>query len=342
MPWQVVFVLLAATWGCSFWWIKLGLEFLSPVQVSWGRCLLGAAALLVLSAATRVRLPRSARTWGHLFVMAVLLNSVPLTLFAYGETRISSILAGIINGLAPLTTLAATLVLLPGERLTGDRLAGLLLGFLGVLVVTGAWDGVGGGQGLGILACLGAVVCYGLSFAYSRRNLQDTGDSPVALATGQVLLGAVQLAPFGIAAGGLRGEARLGPVLGMVGLGALGTGAAYAWNYRIIREVGPTTASTVTYLVPAFAVLVGTAFLDEPLAWHHPVGAVVVLLGVAAAQGRLRRLIRGRDTAPPAPTARRGSATAPGPPPPPRTARTEPAAASAAHAPPPARPCSAP
>jgi drug/metabolite transporter (DMT)-like permease len=111
----------------------------------------------------------------------------------------------------------------------------------------------------------------------------------VALATGQLVWAAVTLLPFGIAAGGTTGPVTAGPVLAMLALGVLGTGVAYVWNYRMIAEIGPTAASTVTYLVPAFAVLVGVAFLHEPLTWNLPVGGVVLLVGVAAAQGRLRR-----------------------------------------------------
>jgi drug/metabolite transporter (DMT)-like permease len=288
VPWPPVFVALAATWGCSFWFIKEGLRFLAPVQVSCVRCVLGALALLALSAATRSPLPRSARTWGHLLVMSLLLNSVPLTLFAYGETRISSILAAIINAAAALTALVATVLVLPGERLDAGRAAGLLVGFAGVLTVVRAWDGVGSGQALGVLACVGAVCCYGLSFPYSRRFLHRPGDRPVALATGQLVWAAAMLLPFGLAAGRPAGPVTAGPVLAMVVLGALGTGVAYVWNYRLIAEIGPTAASTVTYLVPAFAVLVGVAFLHEPLTWNLPVGGVVLLVGVAAAQGRLR------------------------------------------------------
>jgi drug/metabolite transporter (DMT)-like permease len=294
VPWPIPFVLLAATWGCSFWFIKEGLRFLHPVQVAGVRCVLGALALLALSAATRVPPPRSPRTLGHLLVMSLLLNSVPLTLFAYGETRVSSILAAIINGAAPLTTLLATVLILPGERLDAGRAIGLVIGFAGVLTVVRAWDGVGAGRGLGVLACVGAVCCYGLSFPYSRRFLHRPGDRPLALATGQLIWAAVTLLPFGIAAGGTTGPVTAGPVLAMLALGVLGTGVAYVWNYRMIAEIGPTAASTVTYLVPAFAVLVGVAFLDEPLTWNLPVGGVVLLVGVAAAQGRLRRLVQPR------------------------------------------------
>jgi drug/metabolite transporter (DMT)-like permease len=137
LPWQVSFVLLATTWGCSFWWIKLGLEYLSPIEVAFARLSLGALALLLTCAITKTPLPRRRSTWRHLAVVAVLLNSVPFALFAYGETHVSSILAGLINAMTPLATVAVLLIAFPEERPTRERLIGLVLGFPGVLVVLG-------------------------------------------------------------------------------------------------------------------------------------------------------------------------------------------------------------
>ena len=287
LPWQVSFLLLGAIWGCSFWWIKLGLEILAPVQVAFVRLAVGGAALLVVSALTRTRLPRSRSTWRHLFVMAMLMNSIPFTLFAIGETHVSSVLAGIINASTPLTTLAVILLAFPEEHPNVDRVLGLLAGFLGILVVVGVWQGLGTGELTGIAACLGAVTCYGIAFPYSRRHIAGLPDSGVSLATGQVLIGAAVLLPFGVA-GGMPGPISAGPVLGLLGLGALGSGIAFALNYQVIRAAGPSTASTVTYLTPLFAVVVGAVFLGETVTWYEPVGGLVVLFGVAVAQGRIR------------------------------------------------------
>ncbi len=287
LPWQLSFLLLAATWGCSFWWIKLGLEMLGPVQVAFVRLAVGAAALLIVSVLTGSHLPRRLSTWRHLFVMAMLMNSIPFTLFAFGETHISSVLAGIINASTPLTTLAVIMLAFPEEHPTSERVLGLLIGFAGILVVVGVWEGLGSGEWTGIAACLGAVTCYGIAFPYSRRHLAGLPDGGVALATGQVMLGALVLLPLGIA-GGPPGPITAGPVLGLLGLGALGSGIAFALNYQVIRAAGPSTASTVTYLTPLVAVVVGAAFLGEHVIWYEPVGGLVVLLGVAVAQGRIR------------------------------------------------------
>jgi drug/metabolite transporter (DMT)-like permease len=288
LPWQVWFLVLAATWGCSFWWIKLGLEVLAPVQVAFVRLAIGATALVIFSAISGVRLPRNLSTWRHLFVVAMLLNSVPFTLFAFGETQISSVLAGIINASTPLTTLAVILLAFPEEKPTVERVLGLLIGFLGILVVVGVWEGLGSGEWLGVLECVGAVTCYGIAFPYVRRHLAGLPEGPVALATGQVLCGAAVLLPLGLAAGPLHGPITVEPLMAMLGLGALGSGFAFVLNYQIVREAGASTASTVTYLTPLFAIAVGVAFLGETVVWHEPFGGLVVLLGVAVAQGRAR------------------------------------------------------
>jgi len=108
---------------------------------------------------------------------------------------------------------------------------------------------------------------------------------------GHLRVGAAALLPLGIAAGPLHGPITVEPVLGMLGLGALGSGIAFALNYQVVRAAGPSTASTVTYLTPLFAIAVGVAFLGETVAWNEPAGGLVVLLGVAVAQGRLRAAV---------------------------------------------------
>lgn len=292
LPWQVAFIILAAIWGCSFYFIKLGLDGLNPIQVAFGRCLIGALTLVVVTWLSRTRLPRAASTWRHLFVMAALMNVIPFVLFSYGETQVSSILAGIINGATPLSTLAVVLIAFPEEEPTASRIVGLGVGFLGILVVVGIWNGLGQGELPGILACIGAICGYGVSYPYGRRHLAGLADGPISLATGQILAATLLLLPIVLLSGAPAGPIGSGVVLGMLGLGALGTGIAYVLNYRIVAAAGATTASTVTYLTPLVAILVGLALLSEPLTWNEPLGGLIVVLGVAVSQGRLRGIAR--------------------------------------------------
>ncbi len=288
-PWLASFVILGAIWGCSFWWIKLGLRAVSPVDVAFARLAAGAISLLVVAAVTRTRMPRKAATWRHLFVLAVLLNSVPFTLFAYGETHISAVLAGIINALTPLTTLVAALTIFGQQRPNLKIIGGLVIGFAGVLVVIGAWHGPGGGQLLGIGACLGAVACYGIAFPYARRHLTGLADRPVALATGQVLLGAIQLLPFAILTGRIHQNIPGSSLLALAALGVLGSGIAYILNFHVVNHAPATIASSVAYLTPLFAVIVGATFLGEAVTWYEPVGGLLILAGAAISQDRLHR-----------------------------------------------------
>ncbi len=292
LPWQAAFIVLAGIWGCSFYFIKLGLEGLDPIQVAFARCLIGALALVAVTAISRTRLPRAAATWRHLFVMAALMNVIPFVLFSYGETQVSSILAGIINGATPLSTLAVVLIAFPEEEPTASRVVGLLIGFLGILVVVGIWNGLGQGELPGILACIGAICGYGVAYPYGRRHLIGLADGPISLATGQILAATLLLLPLVALSGAPAGPIGPSVILGMLGLGALGTGIAYVLNYRIVAAAGATTASTVTYLTPLVAILVGLAFLGEPLTWNEPLGGLIVVLGVAVSQGRLRGLAR--------------------------------------------------
>jgi len=289
VAWQAWFVPLGAIWGCSFWWIKLGLRSMSPVDVAFTRLVAGSATLLVIAMFTRTPLPRKLATWGHLFVLSVLINSVPFTLFSYGETHISAVLAGLINAITPLATVIVTLFVLRQEAFNAMIVGGLAIGFVGVLVVIGVWNSFGKNQLLGIGACLVAVICYGFGYSYARAHLSRLPDKPVALAAGQVLCGTLQLLPFSLAFGHVKDHRPLSSLLALGALGVLGTGIAYILNFLIVRQAPATIASSVTYLTPVFAVVVGIAFLGESLSWNEPVGALLILTGAALAQDRLRR-----------------------------------------------------
>jgi len=288
VPWQAWFIALAAIWGCSFWFMKVGLRGLSALEVAFWRLALGAAALAVIAAVTRTPLPRGARTWWDLTVIGGIGNSLPFLLFAYGETHVSSVLAGIINAATPLATIAFTLAVFRDEPATGRRMAGLAVGFAGVLVVLGAWNGLGSGEWPGVLACLGAVACYGFAYPYAQRTVAGTG-SPVGLATGQIGVATLLLLPALPFAWGGGGPVGADVAAAMLCLGVFGSGIAFALNFRIVQAAGATVSSTVTYVIPLFAVLAGLAFLGEGMSWNEPVGGLVVLVGVAVGSGRIPR-----------------------------------------------------
>jgi drug/metabolite transporter (DMT)-like permease len=284
LGWRLRFALLALIWGFSFLLIKVGTEGFAPFQVTLGRLVFGTAVLVVAMAVKRERLPRGARTWAHLAVAAFLLNALPFSLFAYAELTIPSTLAGICNATSPLWGMALSLVALSEDRPTRIRVAGLGLGFLGVLTVLGAWQGFTGLDARGTALALLASFSYPVGWIYVRRTLAGTGHSHLSLTGAQLLLATLQLAVVTPLFTTLPTGLPVLPLLAVVALGALGTGLAMLLQYGIVAEVGPTTAQMVTYFIPVIATAAGVAVLGESLRWSTPVGAVIVLAGAALTQ----------------------------------------------------------
>ncbi|WP_280852784.1 DMT family transporter [Streptomyces sp. SAI-041] len=286
LDWRLRFGVLSLIWGFSFLLIKVGTEGYAPFQVTLGRLVFGTLVLAAAMAVKRERLPRGARTWGHLAVAGLLLNALPFSLFAYAELTIPSTLAGICNATSPLWGMALSLVALSEDRPTRVRVAGLGVGFLGVLTVLGAWQGFSGLDGRGTAMALLASLSYPIGWIYVRRTLAGAGHSHISLTGAQLLLATLQLAVVTPLFTGLPTHFDLLPLLAVVALGALGTGLAVLLQYGLVAEVGPTTAQMVTYFIPVIATAAGVALLGEPLSWSTPAGAAVVLAGAALSQMR--------------------------------------------------------
>jgi len=287
--WLPAYIALGVVWGCSFIFIKLGLEFLTPFGVAFVRCALGAITLLIVVKIKRIKLPSDKSTWRKLWILAMLLNVIPGILFAYAEVHVTSVLAGIINATTPLATLIVMLIAFREERLKVEQIIGLIIGAIGVMVVLGIWQGVGENQLTGVIALLIAVTCYGISFPYTVRNIIPLGLKPEAAATTQLVMAAITLLPFYLFDGISQDNYRPASLFAMLALGILGSGVAYIWNFSIIAAAGSSIASSVTYLTPVVAIIVGWVFLGEALSWFEPVGALLVIIGAATSQGRFNR-----------------------------------------------------
>ena len=289
--WLPAYLALGTVWGCSFIFIELGLEFLTPFGVAFIRCALGAITLLIFTKIRKVDLPKDRKIWQKLWVVAMLLNVIPGVLFAFAQQYVTSVLASIINAGTPLMTLIFMLIVFREEKLKPEQIIGLLIGALGVLTVVGVWKDLGDNQLVGVIALLIAISCYGASYPYSTRNVIPLKLKPEALATGQLIMAAVTLLPFFIINGISNDFYRLQSVIAMLCLGIFGSGFAYIWNFAITAAAGSAIASTVTYLTPVVAVIVGFLYLGEVIVWHEIVGALIVIVGALLSQGRLNRLV---------------------------------------------------
>ncbi len=279
--------ILALIWGSSFLLIKFALEGMSPTQLVLARLIAGAAVLLVVVRLHGGGLPARGPIWGHLAVMSVVANIIPFFLFAWGEQRVTSGMAGILNGTTPLFTLAFAVLALSEEHLTLQRIGGLFLGFVGVVIVVGPWNTGGDNIVTGQLACLGAAACYGVGLVYARRFVTPLNVPALPMSAAQLSIAAVALAVTAPVT--MRAPLTLTPLstISVLALGAIGTGLAYVLFYRLLTDVGATSSSLVTYLIPVVAVFLGVAVQDDPLTWNVFVGAVVVVVGAALAENRL-------------------------------------------------------
>ena len=289
--WLPAYLALGTVWGCSFIFIELGLEFLTPFGVAFIRCALGAITLLIFTKIRKVDLPKDRKIWQKLWVVAMLLNVIPGVLFAFAQQYVTSVLASIINAGTPLMTLVFMLIVFREEKLKPEQIIGLLIGALGVLTVVGVWKDLGENQLVGVIALLIAISCYGASYPYSTRNVIPLKLKPEALATGQLIMASVTLLPFFIINGISNDFYRPQSVIAMLCLGIFGSGFAYIWNFAITAAAGSAIASTVTYLTPVVAVIVGFLYLGEVIVWHEIVGALIVIVGALLSQGRLNRLV---------------------------------------------------
>jgi drug/metabolite transporter (DMT)-like permease len=289
LDWRIRWAALALIWGFSFLFIKVGTEAFAPLQVTLGRMVFGTAVLVAAVAVKRERIPRGARVWGHLTVASLLLNALPMSLFSYAELTIPSTLAGICNATTPLWSMVLSVVAFSEDRPTRQRVAGVGVGFIGVLTVLGAWQGFSGQDPAGTGMALAASASYAVGWIYVRRTLSDSGNSALSMSALQLTLATVQLTFVTPLFTSMPSSFPALPLLAVIALGALGTGVAFLLQYRLVAEKGPTIATMVTYLIPVIATAAGVALLGERLSWNEPAGALIVIAGAALTQRQPKR-----------------------------------------------------
>ena len=277
----LMLLVLSAIWGASFMFIKVGVRELTPATLVWGRVGLGALSLAPIALGSRALRASLRRTWKDVTVVGLLNTAIPFWLLSWGETRLDSGLAAIIQASAPIFSVGFAAVFFRSERSTGLRLVGVLLGFVGVALLVGAQPS---GDVLAALAVVLAAACYALGILYMGARL--AGEPPLAVAFGNVLVATIAATPFGAieAPGHMPGWKVIGSV---VALGVLGTAFAYVLYFAIAGGAGGSKAILVTYLVPPVAVVYGALFLGEPIEASALGGLALILGGVALGSGTL-------------------------------------------------------
>jgi drug/metabolite transporter (DMT)-like permease len=279
---------LAAIWGASFLFMRLGAADFGPLALSLLR-VAGASLLLLPLLALRGQMPALRQHWRPIAVVGLINSALPFVLFALAALVLGTGLMAVFNATAPIWgALVAWLWL--GEKLDRSRLLGLAIGMAGVLGLAwgkASWrtDASGLSPALGIAACVGATVLYGLAANYTRRRL--TGVPPLALAAGSQLSASVLLLAPGLWAwpSVMPGTAAWGAA---ALLSLLCTGLAYLLYFRLIAHAGATNAISVTFLIPGFAMFWGWVVMGETPTLPMLAGCAVILLGTALATGWLK------------------------------------------------------
>ena len=287
----LLFVVLGGMWGSSYLFIKFGVEEgLTPLTLVALRLGIGLALLVSVVVLAREPLPRNPRIYGHLVVMSVINIVLPFFLITSAERTVDSALASVINGTVPLFAIVIAAFVLQDEPITVNRLAGLVVGFAGVILLTGGSVGTGGDL-RGELALVGSAVSYGAGAVYARRNIR--GLRPMIPALFQVGFAFVISATLALAFEHPWTEPLTGKALFSVAwLGILGSGFAYLVMFRLLGRWGATRTSMVAYLLPVFGIALGVLVAHESVGLPVIAGTLLIVAGVALASSRVgaRRL----------------------------------------------------
>ncbi|TFF17597.1 DMT family transporter [Jiella endophytica] len=284
---------LSVLWGGSFFFVQIAVAELPVLTIVALRVALAALTLFAVLACLRIPFPTRPAVLLAFLGMGVLNNALPFSLFVWSQTHITSGLAAILNATTPLFGVIVANALTSDEKLTANRLTGVLVGFAGVIVLIGlAAVFAPGSETMAELACLGAALSYTFAGVFGRR-FKRMGVSPIATATGQVAASSLLLVPLALLVDRpwtlpMPGAATIAAVLGIA---ILCTALAYILYFRLLASAGATNLLLVTFLIPVSAVILGVAFLGEILKLQHVAGMALIGLGLAAIDGRLWRLL---------------------------------------------------
>ena len=288
--WAMLLV-LSAVWGGSFFFNEIALRELPVFTVVVARVVLAALILLLVMRIKGEALPRDHRIWAAFVGMGLLNNVIPFSLIVAGQQHVASGVASILNASTPLFGVIFAHFLTKDERMTRARLAGTVIGFAGVAVMIGpsALSGMGG-QLLPQLLCLGGAISYAFAGIYGRR-FRSMGVTPLATATGQVVVSSLILLPLMLIVDRPWALPMPSPqaIAALIGVAAISTAFAYLLYFRILATAGATNLLLVTFLIPVSAILLGTLVLDEALLPRQIAGMALIGLGLAAIDGRLLR-----------------------------------------------------
>ena len=285
-------LILGVLWGSSYLFIKVAVDGVDPVTLVTGRLAIGSLFLYTMMRARGLTLSRDTRLWTHILMMSLVGIIMPQVLIAWSEQHVTSSVASILNATTPFFTLIFAAAIFGIERFSSAKLTGLIVGFAGIAVLTGSGIlKLASSSAQGEIALLLSSFGYGVAFAYARRFLKG---EPLVLASGQMLLSAILLVPGMLLFGHpLDMHLNASRLICWIALGTFSSGVAYILYYKLIAEIGATSASFGTYLIPIVGIFWGWLLLGESVGGRTILGVAMILAGLVIATG-LRRGLRAR------------------------------------------------
>lgn len=287
----LIFLALGLMWGSSYLFIKLAVDDFGTFTLVALRLAIGAALLWVVVRLTNQALPRDRRLYGHLVVMALANIVIPFALITWAEQSVDSSIAAILTSAVPLFAIVIAPIFLHDEPIRVNGVAGLLVGFIGVVVLTSRDLAIAGSDLSGEIALLGAALSYAVGAVYSRHNMR--GVAPLIPAVVQVTFALLISGTIAILfedpwTARPDGEA----IFSIVWLGVVGSGFAYLAVFRLLASWGATRTTMVAYVIPVVGIVLGYLVLSEPIDGRLLVGTALVIAGVSLVHSRFgqRRL----------------------------------------------------
>jgi drug/metabolite transporter (DMT)-like permease len=283
----LVFLLLGGIWSSSFLWIKIAVQEIGPITLVAFRVLFGLLFTLIVVFFQRTQLPRTFKEWFPILLLGVSNVAIPFFLISWGEQSIDSGVAAILDATVPLFTIVIAHLALHDDKMTVQKVLGLLVGFAGVVVLMSKDIGQSASPILGQAAVVLACAFYAGSSVYARKS---TENMPGILRSAGPLISST--AVMWLATFFIEKPVRIPQLpitwVALLWLGVLGSGFAFILNYYLIHEIGPTRTTMVTYLFPLGGVILGVTFLNEKLSWQLLAGAVLIIASLAIANWRTK------------------------------------------------------
>lgn len=292
----LLLVALAASWGPSFLFIKVAVEYVPPITITAGRMAVASLVLFVILKFQKTKIPPLKPLLKTFTIAALLQGAIPFTLFGVAEKTVDSAFASIFTGSAPLFAMVMAHFFMADDRISKAKFGGAILGFLGLFFLIMPQLLKANADIFGILVLTVAANCYACAFVYTKKYINISSYPPLTVPAIQVFISFLFLTiaslifeqPWNIS------DVPVAALLSIFGLGIFGTALAFVLYYKLISFTNVSYISMVNYIVPIFGVLLGVIVLNEKLLWNSYLGGAMILLGVMLANGviKFNRLIK--------------------------------------------------